>query len=539
MGIMDNLKAFMHSITTEDHYASYDSPYKSSLEGGGNVVGGNLNSRSSELNRLATINSSSQSLVGQEANGVGGNVGYRPGLRSSNLNSSSELPLQTFDASGQPPLPSIDSMWDRLESWLDEEYPELGDNLNDGATTADLNEFENDLGSGPLPVEFRQFYKRHDGQFSGGNPTGLIFGLELLDLESIVGEHAIWGKVAQRLEKQQYMVQNKQLNKEGSSSSDAQINSNSNSFISHQRSIPPNSIQSCYVHRGWIPIIKDDCGNLIALDIAPGSAGKWGQIIIFGREFDTKLVVAQSFQEFVFDFVSDLENGNFEIDQSNTNDAYGFLENSRDDDYMIGAEEDGQGELTFYDRDNKEFGKGIDSRRLTYLEVLKRRALKKYGLSNDYSTSFVPQRMRMKIQAEPGAKPGVPVGNTSSQPKNNSAPLIKLESTTDVSLPKETLIDQEDTSKKPIPKSTTIAEVKDSAKEATHNEKALQAEKVTTEPPKESKDSNESEAKETPEVKDQLVIESKEKDHSAEEQETVNENKEVDSVSTGLKDVEL
>ena len=131
-------------------------------------------------------------------NGSSTNIGgYRPGMRSSSTNVNTvggAHEMQTFGADGQPPLPSIDSLWDRIEAFLEEEYPELEDSLNSGASSADLNEFEKDLAVGPLPVEVRQFYKRHDGQFRGGKPTGLLMGLTLLDMESIMEEYYIWQK---------------------------------------------------------------------------------------------------------------------------------------------------------------------------------------------------------------------------------------------------------------------------------------------------------------------------------------------------------
>lgn len=427
MGVFDNFKAFIHSITTEDHYASYGSPYKNStVNQSGNLVGGtnSSSSRLNEISRLATLNSSSNSLI--ENNG--GPVGYRPGLRSSNTNlhSSSDVQLATFDQ-GQPPLPSIESLWNRIEAWLEEEYPELEDNLNDGVTTADLNEFENDLGLGSLPVEFRQFYKIHDGQFRGGKPTGLIMGLILLDIESIVEEYSIWAKVCQRLEKQQLLLQRQaQLIKtEGSSSIQQQQQEiNQNNFILNQKSIPPNAVQPYYVHKGWIPIIKDLCGNQFAVDLAPGPQGKWGQIILFGRDFDTKVVVASNLQQFLFEFINDLEQGKFQIDQSQINVDNGFLDNSRDDDYMIGDEDEGEGELTFYDVDGKEFGAKLKGK-LNYIDVWKRRALKKYGISDveSFQTSFIPKKLSAKKKVEEKG-------------------LINLES--QVTLPKETIIDEED-----------------------------------------------------------------------------------------------
>lgn len=484
MGLLDNLKAFMHSITTEDHYASYGLPYKNNALGSGNVVGAtnSSNSRLHELHRLAD-NSSAASLVDGEnpTNNSSSNVGYRPGLRSSstnlNVRSSNDVPMQSFNASGQPPLPSIDSMWARVEAWLEEEYPELGDNLNDGATTADLNEFENDLAVGSLPVEVRQFYKIHDGQFRGGKPTGLLMGLVLLDIESIIEEYAIWARVSQRLEKQQYILQHqqKQNNDQPSASSSRVQNKPSNSFVDNQKSIPPNSIQPFYAHRGWVPIAKDSCGNQLALDFAPGPAGHWGQVIIFGRDYDTKLVVASSFQEFLFIFVNDLEAGNYRIDQSETNADNGFLDSSRDDDYMIGDEDEEEGELAYYDKDGKEFGPKLRGK-LTYLDALKRRSLKKHGITNadNFQTSFIPQRMAPQIRkansgsSSPHRSQSPVLGNSSAGPQTGKAPLINLDSTSKVNLPKETLID--DNTKATEPVKADLADVKEASAETEKND---------------------------------------------------------------------
>ncbi|CAH2354433.1 KNR4/SMI1 homolog 2 [[Candida] railenensis] len=477
MGIFDEIKSFVHSITTEDHYASFDSPYKNSTISGtsGSVSeGGSSSSRLHELGRLAGGNSSSQSLNNSSRNNSQTNVvGYRPGLRSSatNLNGS-DLQLQNLNASGQPPLPSIDSLWNRIETWVDEEYPELGDNLNYGVTTADLNEFENDISCGSLPVEFRQFYKIHDGQMRGGEPTGLILGLTLLDIESIAEEYKIWGKVAVRLEKQQYIMQHQSKVpgslREGTSSSSGSPysagasgpNNLNNNFLANQKSLPPQAVQCVYSHKGWIPFVKDDGGNQIAIDLAPGPTGIWGQIIIFGRDFDTKIVIASSFQEFIFNFVTDLENGNFQIDQDEGNESYGYLEISRnDDDYMIGAEEENQGELNFLDR-SKEFTKSKE--KLSYIEVQKRRALRKFGISNieHFSTSFVPHRIKKTNPAQQqqqqqqsqqqsqasdnkGSGFGTPRTTSPSVIPKVSSPLINMEaSASQVGLTKETLIDE-------------------------------------------------------------------------------------------------
>ncbi|EGW35182.1 uncharacterized protein SPAPADRAFT_58375 [Spathaspora passalidarum NRRL Y-27907] len=449
MGLFQEFKAFIHSITTDDHYASYDSRYRNGSSGGAPGLSrgdsGLVNNGStSRLNEISRLNGSGHSF---EQAAAAAKIGYRPGLRSQQ-----DLPLQTFDENGQPPLPSIDSLWDRIERWMEEEYPELEDSLNDGVTTTDLNEFENDLGCGNLPEDFRQFYKRHDGQLRGGRPTGLFMGLALLDLEGIIEENAIWLKVAERLERQQYMVQHQQ--KEGTSSTASSRGSSvNNSFIGNQRSIPPNSIQPFYYQKGWITLMKDHIGNQIALDLAPGPQGKWGQIIIFGRDFDTKLVIANSLTEFIFNFVTDLEQGNYQIDSSVVQEELGYLGRERNDDYMIGDEDEDEGELFFYDRDNKEFGKGARGK-LSYIEVFKRRTLKKYGLTENFSTQFTPQ-VKPTASAAPKSGTSSPLLN---QSRNSSASNLKPGSTKPAtssplvnsgqfSVPKETIIDDKTTAK--------------------------------------------------------------------------------------------
>lgn len=132
---------------------------------------------------------------------------------------------------------------------------------------------------------------------------------------------------------------------------------NSNKFklpnIPDQKSIPPNAVEPVYAHPAWIPLISDNAGNHIGVDLAPGPNGKYAQVITFGRDFDTKFVVAGNWGEFLLLFANDLEAGNWYLVDDN-------------DDYLSG-----DGELVF--RDKKSNGPIQD-----YFEVLKRRAWVKY-----------------------------------------------------------------------------------------------------------------------------------------------------------------
>ncbi len=62
---------------------------------------------------------------------------------------------------------------------------------------------------------------------------------------------------------------------------------------SAMQSIPPNWIRKDYSQRGWIPLIADKAGNYMASNLNPGEAGAVGQVIVFGRDFDTKVVFLQ------------------------------------------------------------------------------------------------------------------------------------------------------------------------------------------------------------------------------------------------------
>lgn len=85
---------------------------------------------------------------------------------------------------------------------------------------------------------------------------------------------------------------------------------------------------------------------------------------------------------------------------------------------------------------------------------MKRRALKKYGLAETFSTTYTPPRV-VKRPVNHVAKTGISSGSTtplrsqSPIPSKNTntstsakSPLLNLDSTSKVTLPKETLIDE-------------------------------------------------------------------------------------------------
>ncbi|KAI1175436.1 putative 1,3-beta-glucan protein [Nemania sp. FL0916] len=352
-------RSFWHTMTSYDRHSNYDSPHRT----GRHVP---LN-RQSTLTSVATasdsradITSPYQDELGRLSNQADGTAymgagmpsaspfpsgssrPYSPGLRSLNarressrddgfetVSSPGDIQMQSF-ADGAPPAPPVGHSWKRIDRWAEENYPELFDQLCEGCTNNDLIELEHQLDCS-LPQDLRDSLMIHDGQERGGNPTGIIFSSMLLDCEEMVQEWDQWRRV-----NQQYLLENsvarpaapsKALGGSGEASSSrsapgspgSQKGSWRQDLQARQDSVPAGAIQRAYAHPAWIPLVRDWGGNNLAVDLAPGPTGIWGQIILFGRDYDTKYVVARSWGAFLAILADDLSSGKWFVDED-TND---------------------------------------------------------------------------------------------------------------------------------------------------------------------------------------------------------------------------
>lgn len=267
------------------------------------------------------------------------NGAYSPGLRSMaaknasqtdgfEVQSPGDVQMQSFE-DGLPPAPPVSNSWRRIDSWAEDNYPELFDQVCEGATINDLNELEHQLDCS-LPQDVRESLMIHDGQERGGNPTGIIFSSMLLDCEEIVQEWDQWVRVNQQFLMEASSTRTTQPSKvfnggggssEASSSKQRPSSRSSNpdewrqNLLDKQTCIPPGAVQKAYAHAGWIPLVRDWGGNNLAVDLAPGPKGTWGQIILFGRDYDTKYVVARSWSAFLAVVADDLNSRKWYVDE--------------------------------------------------------------------------------------------------------------------------------------------------------------------------------------------------------------------------------
>ncbi|KAI1633553.1 glucan synthesis regulatory protein [Biscogniauxia mediterranea] len=355
MSLGGAFRDFWHTMTSYDRHSSYDSPQRT----GRHVP---LN-RHSTLTSVATASESRADITSPYADELGRLSGgadgtsymgggpsplspnfnggpYSPGLRSLNaqrqslrddgfetVSSPGEIPMQSF-ADGIPPPPPVSHTWARIDRWAEENYPELYDQLCEGCTSNDLNELEHQLDCS-LPQDVRDSLMVHDGQERGGNPTGIIFSHMLLDCEEIVQEWDQWRRV-----NQQYLLETNVVkpavptkafggSNQASSSRSApgsprsQPDSWRQDLQARQDSVPQGAVQRAYAHPAWIPLVRDWGGNNLAVDLAPGLTGTWGQIILFGRDYDTKYVVARSWAAFLAMVADDMNSGKWFVDEDN------------------------------------------------------------------------------------------------------------------------------------------------------------------------------------------------------------------------------
>ena len=170
----------------------------------------------------------------------------------------------------------------RLDAWYDDHVPADKYAFNPPATDADLDAFEKIVGL-EMPRSYRQLYHWHDGE--NDDRWGHFFGLPLLSLGQAAAQWQAWAKVLADFGGNRYTIPG--------------------------GAWPEGAVDPAYINQRWIPLTHDGSGNHIGLDFDPWPGGRMGQVILFGRDEDVKVVLAQSLGRFL-EWIADLlESGNF------------------------------------------------------------------------------------------------------------------------------------------------------------------------------------------------------------------------------------
>jgi cell wall assembly regulator SMI1 len=176
------------------------------------------------------------------------------------------------------------SYWIRFKDWLQKNAPHLILAINEGATQKDIETLETVVGK-KLPDEFVDFYKIHNGQNEQQFREGLINSEELLSINEIIGQWECWKE----------LLDNGDLEYEG--------------LI--PTSEPEKGIKNDWWNPLWIPFTHDGSGNHICIDLDPASGGTFGQVIRMWHDSGYRKLYASSFTEYISNYISGLETGQF------------------------------------------------------------------------------------------------------------------------------------------------------------------------------------------------------------------------------------
>jgi cell wall assembly regulator SMI1 len=197
----------------------------------------------------------------------------------------------------------------RLDAWYEANLPKVQFEFNPPANDGKLDAFERLIGL-RLPSAYRQLYNWHDGD-KNDLFSGHIYGVPLISLHDAAIQWKMWNKVLAEFGGNRYEIAG--------------------------GAWPAGAVDPAYINPRWIPLTNSD-GNHIGLDFDPWPSGRIGQIILYGRDEDVKLVLAESLGTFL-DWIADLlENGNFRLEPAKDGPPIRFgLKAPPTNDFLAGA----------------------------------------------------------------------------------------------------------------------------------------------------------------------------------------------------------
>ena len=176
------------------------------------------------------------------------------------------------------------NIWNRIDSWLAANAPEILNNLQPGATPEAIKAAEQFL-EVVFPEDVKSSYRLHNGQFEERYSV-MPYG-HFLCLEGMVGEWNSWKKF---LDAGDF---NEEDGNDYGCASDGLIRT------------------ELWWNPKCIPIASNLSSDSICLDLDPAPGGQVGQIIFMCHDDGCRGFIAKSLQEWLEQLATDLETGKY------------------------------------------------------------------------------------------------------------------------------------------------------------------------------------------------------------------------------------
>jgi cell wall assembly regulator SMI1 len=170
------------------------------------------------------------------------------------------------------------SIWNRIETWLAANAPEVLQGLNPPATQAQIASAEAALGV-TFPRPLVETFLIHNGQ-TPDSPY-LLDGWEFLSLDRIVEEWEVWKDLL-----------------------------DGGDFEENESDTDGHTVPDWWSPK-WIPLTYSGGGDHDCLDLQPGPLGTVGQIIRMWHDGPSREVVAPGVREWLTTFANGLEAGRY------------------------------------------------------------------------------------------------------------------------------------------------------------------------------------------------------------------------------------
>jgi cell wall assembly regulator SMI1 len=177
------------------------------------------------------------------------------------------------------------TVWERIETWLKAQAPEILKDLRPGATEVELRRTENSLGI-LLPNAVKDSYLIHNG----AEGCGLFSCEDFLSLNEMVSKWKVLKDIWDT------------------------------GFFNKFQGDPTGPVRADWWNPKWIPWLSDASGNHLCFDLDPTEGGTTGQIIRFWHDDSTRQVLATGLDSWLQQFADDLFSGKYIF-----SDEYGVL----------------------------------------------------------------------------------------------------------------------------------------------------------------------------------------------------------------------